>query len=106
MSSLTYTSSVSVDGLDCSAIRASTAIEAIDKLHYTAKSHERGIAVEVMGHKAGWIALNKGPGHQLWRLACKLQEPFWQPDRNCCLSYSLSGHLQTQSPQTQTFQTH
>jgi 6-phosphofructokinase 1 len=38
----------------------STATEAIDRLHPTAKSHERVMVVEVMGRNAGWIALNSG----------------------------------------------
>jgi ATP-dependent phosphofructokinase / diphosphate-dependent phosphofructokinase len=38
----------------------STATEAIDRLHSTARSHERVIVVEVMGRHAGWIALNSG----------------------------------------------
>lgn len=38
----------------------STATEAIDKLHSTAKSHDRVMVVEVMGREAGWIALNSG----------------------------------------------
>lgn len=38
----------------------STATEALDKLHSTAKSHERVMVVEVMGRYAGWIALNSG----------------------------------------------
>ncbi|MEM2983240.1 MAG: 6-phosphofructokinase, partial [Candidatus Bathyarchaeia archaeon] len=33
------------------------ATEAIDRLHSTAKSHERVMVVEVMGRHAGWIAL-------------------------------------------------
>jgi 6-phosphofructokinase 1 len=37
-----------------------TATDAIDKLHSTAESHERVMAVEVMGRYAGWIALNSG----------------------------------------------
>ena len=36
------------------------ATEAIDRLHSTAKSHERVMVVEVMGRRAGWIALNSG----------------------------------------------
>lgn len=36
------------------------ATEAIDRLHSTAKSHERVMVVEVMGRTAGWIALNSG----------------------------------------------
>ncbi|MDQ7779934.1 MAG: ATP-dependent 6-phosphofructokinase [Planctomycetota bacterium] len=38
----------------------STATDAIDKLHTTARSHERVMVVEVMGRYAGWIALNAG----------------------------------------------
>ena len=37
-----------------------TATDAIDKLHSTAKSHERIMTVEVMGRHAGWIALYAG----------------------------------------------
>lgn len=36
------------------------ATEAIDRLHSTASSHKRVMLVEVMGHKAGWIALYAG----------------------------------------------
>lgn len=36
------------------------ATEAIDRLHSTAKSHDRIMVVEVMGRNAGWIALNSG----------------------------------------------
>jgi 6-phosphofructokinase 1 len=36
------------------------ATEAIDRLHTTAQSHHRVMIVEVMGHKAGWIALYAG----------------------------------------------
>jgi len=36
------------------------ATEAIDRLHSTATSHERIIVVEVMGHRAGWLALQAG----------------------------------------------
>lgn len=38
----------------------STAIEAIDKLHTTAESHDRVIVMEVMGRSAGFIALHCG----------------------------------------------
>jgi 6-phosphofructokinase 1 len=38
----------------------STATEAIDRLHSTAKSHDRIMVVEVMGRNAGFIALNSG----------------------------------------------
>jgi len=37
-----------------------TAIEAIDKLHTTAESHDRVIVMEVMGRDAGFIALHAG----------------------------------------------
>ncbi|MEA2976582.1 MAG: ATP-dependent phosphofructokinase / diphosphate-dependent phosphofructokinase [Alphaproteobacteria bacterium] len=37
-----------------------TAIEAIDKLHTTAESHDRVIVMEVMGRNAGFIALHSG----------------------------------------------
>lgn len=36
------------------------ATEAIDRLHSTAMSHGRIIVVEVMGHRAGWLALASG----------------------------------------------
>jgi len=34
--------------------------EAIDRLHTTARSHSRIIVIELMGHKAGWLALYAG----------------------------------------------
>jgi 6-phosphofructokinase 1 len=37
-----------------------TALEAIDKLHTTAESHERVIVMEVMGRHSGFIALHSG----------------------------------------------
>jgi ATP-dependent phosphofructokinase / diphosphate-dependent phosphofructokinase len=37
-----------------------TAIEAIDKLHTTAESHDRVMVMEVMGRGAGFIALHSG----------------------------------------------
>ncbi len=36
------------------------ATEAIDRLHTTANSHKRVMVIEVMGHKAGWLALYAG----------------------------------------------
>ena len=36
------------------------AMEAIDRLHTTAESHQRVLVVEVMGRHAGWIALHAG----------------------------------------------
>ncbi len=38
----------------------SIAVEGIDRLHSTATSHNRIIVVEVMGHRAGWLALEAG----------------------------------------------
>ncbi len=38
----------------------SIATEAIDRLHTTATSHHRIIVCEVMGHRAGWLALGSG----------------------------------------------
>ena len=37
-----------------------TAIDAVDRLHDTMQSHERCSVVEVMGHRAGHLALNVG----------------------------------------------
>ncbi|MFZ5774308.1 MAG: 6-phosphofructokinase [Thermodesulfobacteriota bacterium] len=37
-----------------------TATDALDRLHSTAKSHDRVMVVEVMGRDSGWIALNAG----------------------------------------------
>ncbi len=36
------------------------AMEAIDRLHSTAESHRRIMVVEVMGRRAGWIAVHSG----------------------------------------------
>lgn len=38
----------------------SIATEAIDRLHSTAHSHHRIVVVEIMGHRAGWLALGAG----------------------------------------------
>ena len=51
--SLTYTTF----GFDTAV---NTAIDAIDKLHTTAESHDRVIVMEVMGRHAGFIALHSG----------------------------------------------
>lgn len=37
-----------------------TATEALDKLHSTAESHHRVMVLEVMGRRAGWVALESG----------------------------------------------
>lgn len=36
------------------------AAEAVDRLHTTADSHQRIMVVEIMGHRAGWLALSAG----------------------------------------------
>ena len=36
------------------------ATDAIDRLHTTAESHNRIMVIEIMGHKAGWLALYAG----------------------------------------------
>jgi ATP-dependent phosphofructokinase / diphosphate-dependent phosphofructokinase len=36
------------------------ATDAIDRLHTTAQSHSRVMVIELMGHKAGWLALYAG----------------------------------------------
>lgn len=41
-----------------SAVEVAT--EAIDRLHSTACSHNRVMVIELMGHKAGWLALSAG----------------------------------------------
>lgn len=38
----------------------SIATDAIDRIHTTAHSHNRIMIIEVMGHKAGWLALHAG----------------------------------------------
>jgi ATP-dependent phosphofructokinase / diphosphate-dependent phosphofructokinase len=38
----------------------SIAVEAIDRIHTTAQSHNRVMVVEVMGRQAGWIAVHAG----------------------------------------------
>lgn len=48
---------VSTFGFDTAV---NTAIEAIDKLHTTAESHDRVLVLEVMGRHAGFIALHSG----------------------------------------------
>ncbi len=50
-------STVVTFGLDTAL---NTAVDAIDKLHSTAESHERVMVVELMGRDAGWIALEAG----------------------------------------------
>ena len=42
------------------ATAVSTATEGIDRIHTTAQSHHRVMIIEVMGRKAGWVALYSG----------------------------------------------
>jgi 6-phosphofructokinase 1 len=54
-------------------------VEAIERLHTTAESHERIMIVEVMGRYAGWIALTSalaGGAH-----VCLIPEIDYDPDR-------------------------
>jgi len=39
---------------------ADTATEMIDRIHSTAESHGRVLVIEIMGNKAGWLALTAG----------------------------------------------
>jgi 6-phosphofructokinase 1 len=36
------------------------ATEAVDRIHTTAESHDRLMVIEVMGHRAGWLAVGAG----------------------------------------------
>ena len=59
----------------------STATEAVDQLHSTARSHEWVMAVEVMERHAGWITLNSGisgAAHVNLFSRIKLQTPVWR----------------------------
>ncbi|MBI1871354.1 MAG: 6-phosphofructokinase [Chlamydiae bacterium] len=52
-----------LDGTDCTFgfdTAVNIAMEAIDRLHTTAASHNRVMVVELMGRNAGWIALQAG----------------------------------------------
>ena len=52
-----------VDGTDVTFgfnTACQTAVNAIDRLHTTAASHQRVMVIEVMGRDAGWIALKSG----------------------------------------------
>ena len=44
------------------------ATDAIDRLHSTASAHQRVMVIEVMGHKAGWIALHSGMPFDIHRI--------------------------------------
>ena len=51
-----------IQGTDVSfgfASALDVASEAIDRLHTTANSHNRTMVIEVMGHRAGWLALRQ-----------------------------------------------
>ncbi len=52
-----------LDGTDCTFgfdTAVNIAMEALDRLHTTAASHNRVMVVELMGRHAGWIALHAG----------------------------------------------
>ncbi len=52
-----------LSGTDCTFgfdTASNIAMEAIDRLHTTAESHNRVMVVEVMGREAGWITLQAG----------------------------------------------
>ena len=54
-------------------------VEAIERLHTTAESHERIMIVEVMGRYAGWIALTSGLAGGAH--VCLIPEIDYDPDR-------------------------
>jgi 6-phosphofructokinase 1 len=52
-----------IEGTDLSfgfQTAVSTATDALDRLHTTARSHRRVVVCEVMGRNAGWLALHSG----------------------------------------------
>lgn len=52
-----------LNGTDCTFgfdTALNTAMEAIDRLHSTAESHDRVMVIELMGRHAGWITLEAG----------------------------------------------
>ncbi len=52
-----------IDGTDITFgffTAVNTATQALDKLHSTAESHHRVMILEVMGRRAGWVALESG----------------------------------------------
>jgi ATP-dependent phosphofructokinase / diphosphate-dependent phosphofructokinase len=58
-----------------------TAMEAIDKLHTTAESHDRVMVLEVMGREAGFIALHAGVAGTADVIL--IPEIDWQIDKVC-----------------------
>jgi phosphofructokinase-like protein len=68
-----------------------TALEAIDKLHTTAESHDRVFVLEVMGRDAGFIALHSGLAGSADVIL--IPEIPYDPDRVCekIVSRSLAG---------------
>jgi 6-phosphofructokinase 1 len=58
-----------------------TAMEAIDKLHTTASSHDRVLVLEVMGRDCGFIALHSGVAGQAH--AILIPEIPWDIDKVC-----------------------
>lgn len=68
-----------------------TALEAIDKLHTTAESHDRVFVLEVMGRDTGFIALHSGLAGSADVIL--IPEIPYDPDRVCekIVSRSLAG---------------
>ena len=58
-----------------------TAMEAIDKLHTTAQSHDRVLVLEVMGRDCGFIALHSGVSGQAHVIL--IPEIAWDIDKVC-----------------------
>ncbi len=73
---------------------ASVALEAMDRLRDTARSHDRVIVVEIMGRHAGWMALWAGvAGGADWVLI-----PEVEPDMD-----AMCAHLQAMYARGKTF---
>src|SRR3989338_154026 len=80
----------------------STATDALDKLHSTARSHQRVMVIEVMGRYAGWIALNSGiaGGADVILIpeipftvesVCKAVQARYRSGRNFCIIVAAEG---------------
>lgn len=54
------------------------ATEAIDRLHSTAHSHHRIILTEIMGHRAGWLALGAGIAGGATSCCCPRSRTRWR----------------------------
>ncbi|HEY3287908.1 MAG TPA: ATP-dependent 6-phosphofructokinase [Gemmatimonadaceae bacterium] len=71
-----------------------TAMEAIDKLHTTASSHDRVLVLEVMGRDCGFIALHSGVSGQAHVIL--IPEIAWDLDKVC-------AHIMTRDAQGKKF---